>query len=565
MGDAVAVDFPLAAPDVLLRAEAEVSHPLEDEGGGDITVLSLTGELPPGLDPPRLIVADDVWGHPFRAFGFPRRFDQGVWAAGVLRAPQGTGWVQMEGGASGYSVEAGFSGGAVWDDELAGVVGMTVAADARPDLRTAFLIPSATLMRAWPRLVERTLLPCPYRGLYPFRSSDTALFFGREDVTDRLVREALRRPLLAVAGPSGSGKSSVVFAGVVPRLGREPRWMSVSMRPAQASSPLFALAAALIPVLEPELGETERLSAANALVTVLRDGHLSDVVDRVLARAQLDHLLLVVDQMEELFAREQDEVQSFTRALLSAARSGQQPPGSRSLTILLTLRVDFLSNALQDPGLAEALEDSVITIGQMRQEQLRTVIEGPLPSGIRYEAGLVERILGDVGDGSGSAPPAQLPADHAQAAASSEPGRSSRGDDPTARANPCASDAGSEGNGGVEQAPAPDEPPVTTAEFQALADPDSAADLGEAADQDGGSRTDPDSENAPPAATVRSGFQLDPGQDVFAYVHGAWHPAIVASRDRRTVVVDYQLNPGPLGARRQRVTIDRVRLGEPGA
>jgi hypothetical protein len=68
---------------------------------------------------------------------------------------------------------------------------------------------------------------------------------------------------------------------------------------------------------------------------------------------------------------------------------------------------------------------------------------------------------------------------------------------------------------------------------------------------------------APTAATVRSGFHLEPGQHVFAYVHGDWHPAVVSSRDRRTVVVDYQLGPGPLGARRQRVPIDCVRLDEP--
>ena len=296
----------------------------------------------------------------------------------------------METGAAGYAVEAGFSGGAVWDDELAGVVGMTVAADARPDLRAAFLIPSTTILRACPALADRTLPPCPYRGLYPFRPSDTELFFGREDVTDRLVREALRRPLLAVVGPSGSGKSSVVSAGVVPRLDREQGWLPLSMRPAQASSPLFALAAALVPALEPERGETERLAAANALVAVLRDGRLTDVVDRVLARADLDHLLLVVDQMEELFARPPDEIDAFLGDLLPALRAGGP------LTVLLTLRADFLGNALQHPALAQVLEDAVITIGQMRRERLRAVIEGPLPPDVRYEAGLVERILGEM-------------------------------------------------------------------------------------------------------------------------------------------------------------------------
>ncbi|OZM79521.1 hypothetical protein [Pseudonocardia sp. MH-G8] len=59
--------------------------------------------------------------------------------------------------------------------------------------------------------------------------------------------------------------------------------------------------------------------------------------------------------------------------------------------------------------------------------------------------------------------------------------------------------------------------------------------------------------------TLHSGFQLEEGQDVLAYVHGSWQPAVVRSRARRTVVVDYQVHPGALGARRQRVTIDRIR------
>jgi hypothetical protein len=64
---------------------------------------------------------------------------------------------------------------------------------------------------------------------------------------------------------------------------------------------------------------------------------------------------------------------------------------------------------------------------------------------------------------------------------------------------------------------------------------------------------------------VSTGFQLTPGQEVVALVRGQWRPAVVVSRDRRTVVVDYQLASGPLGSRRQRVAIDRVRLTEPTA
>ena len=401
--DIVLLDFPLVAAGVMVRARVAVWHPIQDDDSGDIAVLSLVGEPPAGALPASLVATEDLWAHPFRTFGFPRHHDHGVWASGVLRARQAAGWVQMEGGPSGYSVEAGFSGAAVWDDEVAGVAGMAVAADARGDLRTAYLIPAEVLIRAWPRLTERTLPPCPYRGLYPFRERDVGVFFGRQDLTERLVTEVTRRPLVAVVGPSGSGKSSVVFAGVVPQMLQKEGWMSITMRPAQASSPLFALAAALLPVLDPDQAETERLTALGQLATLLRDGRLPEVVERVLARAGMAHLLLVVDQFEELFVCEGDDATEFVGVLLSALRAGRGV-SPRGLTVVVTLRADFLGQALQDPALAVALEGAVTTIGQMGRDQLRAVIEGPLPSGVGYEAGLVERILGDVGEEPGSLP-----------------------------------------------------------------------------------------------------------------------------------------------------------------
>jgi WD40 repeat protein len=402
-GDVVTVDFPLVAQPVVMSAEVVVAHPIEHDGGGDVAVLALADPAPASLEPARLVIAEEFWGHPFRAYGFPRRIDDGVWISGTLRAPQGTGWVQMEGGVSGYAVEPGFSGGAVWDEELAGVVGMTVAADTRSDLRVAFLIPTTALLAAWPDLAERALPPCPYRGLHPFRVSDAALFAGRDELTERLMQEVRRRPLVAVVGPSGSGKSSIVFAGVIPRLDHEGGWVSLGMRPSQGSSPLFALAAALAPVLEPDQSEVERLTTAGALDAALREGRLDDVVDRVLARSQASHALIVVDQMEELFTRGQDEVEAFVSGVLAALRRpSHQPDGP--LTVVLTLRADFLSNALQNPQLAEALENSVFTIGQMRAEQMRAAIEQPLPPGVAYQSGLVERILDDVGDEPGRLP-----------------------------------------------------------------------------------------------------------------------------------------------------------------
>ncbi|MGH3830103.1 MAG: S1 family peptidase [Pseudonocardiaceae bacterium] len=162
--DTVSLDFPLVAAGVMVDARVEVWHPVRDDDKGDIAVLALVDDPPAGVLPASLVAAEDFWSHPFRAFGFPRRHDHGVWASGVLRARQAAGWVQMESSPSGYPVEAGFSGAAVWDDEVAGVVGMTVAADARGDLRAAYLIPTEELIRAWPPLAGRTVPPCPYPG-----------------------------------------------------------------------------------------------------------------------------------------------------------------------------------------------------------------------------------------------------------------------------------------------------------------------------------------------------------------------------------------------------------------
>jgi hypothetical protein len=84
------------------------------------------------------------------------------------------------------------------------------------------------------------------------------------------------------------------FAGLLPQIVQKQGWLSIGMRPAHVSSPLVALAAALLPFLDPDQAETERLTALGQLTTLLRDGHLPDVVERVLTRAGKTDLLLVV-------------------------------------------------------------------------------------------------------------------------------------------------------------------------------------------------------------------------------------------------------------------------------
>jgi WD40 repeat protein len=264
--DAVALDFPLlrdAEGAVPVARATAVTWRWADDGSGDVALLRLDRPVP-GVRPVPLVDGTQVWGHGFRVLGYPRGAEQGVWAAGTLRGPQSAGWLQMETEPAGRRVSPGFSGSPVWDEEQGGVVGMTVAVQRGDASTTAYLIPSASLVD------ERVLRPrCPFRGLSQFREEDEEFFHGREDDARRL-RDALgRRMLTVVVGPSGCGKSSLVRAGLLPSLRAEGMTVS-ELRPVPGARPAAALARTVIPFLEPDAGEVERLRGAAELADLLQ-------------------------------------------------------------------------------------------------------------------------------------------------------------------------------------------------------------------------------------------------------------------------------------------------------
>ena len=105
---------------------------------------------------------------------------------------------------------------------------------------------------------DEDIIPdCPYRGLFAFRPEHAPFFFGRETFTAKLVQATEGRPFVAVLGASGSGKSSVVFAGLVPALDRsDDQWLLTTFRP--GDDPFLGLANALVPFLEPDLNKINR-------------------------------------------------------------------------------------------------------------------------------------------------------------------------------------------------------------------------------------------------------------------------------------------------------------------
>jgi len=146
----VQLDFPLLAPESILTARVSHWQPAVDVAGLELITAPLAESKPV-----RLVTADDLWGHSFRALGFPAGYEQGVWASGVLRGRQADGWLQVEDTKqTGYLIAPGFSGGPVWDDVLGGVVGMIVAADTDEKVKAAFLIPTDVLAETLPDLAH---------------------------------------------------------------------------------------------------------------------------------------------------------------------------------------------------------------------------------------------------------------------------------------------------------------------------------------------------------------------------------------------------------------------------
>ena len=223
-------------------------------------------------------------------------------------------------------------------------------------------------------------IPTPYRGLASYRTADADWFFGREPLT-RTVLERLgsspERGLLMVVGASGSGKSSLLQAGLIPLiqagavLPGSQRWTCRLFTP--GAQPLVALARQLESI-RPDSGQVD-----------------SGQVDSGPGGGRV---LLIVDQFEEVFTacRTHQEQAEFVAALQALGRSGRSPesaavepglpaptrvPGTASAIIIIGMRSDFYSAAVQHPALAAALQDAQVVVGPMSEVELRQAIVEP--------------------------------------------------------------------------------------------------------------------------------------------------------------------------------------------
>jgi tetratricopeptide (TPR) repeat protein len=263
---------------------------------------------------------------------------------------------------------------------------------------------------------------CPYRGLETFRTEDARFFFGRENLTGWLV-SALRREIrtaegvrfLGLLGPSGSGKSSVILAGLVPQIqtgaieGSE-RWRVAVMRP--GDDPIKNLVIGVMPQLLPS-GTIPLSSQALKLIDDLHaDARTFDIFTQMALHDQSNdvRLVVVVDQFEEVFTyRPQDEQRrsrfekaraAFFANLLHAATT----PAGR-VAVVVTMRSDFLSACAMFPQLAAVLSAHAELVGPMTAEELREAIEKPaFLCGCEVDPALTERLLAAVERQSGALP-----------------------------------------------------------------------------------------------------------------------------------------------------------------
>ena len=254
----------------------------------------------------------------------------------------------------------------------------------------------------------RQIGECPYLGLASFQEDDAAFFFGRESFVDQLLESIQKQPgLTAVLGSSGSGKSSVVQAGLLPRLRVKGDWMIVPFRP--GSNPFYALSAAIVPHIEPDLSETDRLIELQKLAAVLENGvvPLNQLLERVMQLNPLvENLLLYIDQFEELYTLVPGlEVrQRFLDELILAADQNHES-STTAVHFLLAMRIDFMGQAMEGRSLANLLQDHSLLLGPMTKSEMRAAIEEPaILQGAAFEDGLVNRLLNDIGDEPGRLP-----------------------------------------------------------------------------------------------------------------------------------------------------------------
>ncbi|MBS1543902.1 MAG: High-affnity carbon uptake protein Hat/HatR, partial [Bacteroidetes bacterium] len=254
----------------------------------------------------------------------------------------------------------------------------------------------------------------PFPGLRPFKIEESHLFFGREGQSDEVLLKMSKSRFVAVIGPSGSGKSSFIYCGVLPILyggfltETSPNWEVVVTRP--GANPIDNLSESLLGAnKEYQQADPEDKKIKRTIVsTLLRSSSLGlvEAIQQSRRSNEMNYLVLV-DQFEELFRFKDstdpnsiNETLGFVNLLMEAVNYEDAP-----IYVAITMRSDFIGDCAQFPELTRKINDSHYLIPQMTRDQKRRAIEGPVAVGsAKIAPRLTQQLLNDLGDN-----PDQLP------------------------------------------------------------------------------------------------------------------------------------------------------------
>lgn len=252
----------------------------------------------------------------------------------------------------------------------------------------------------------------PFPGLRPFSIEESHLFFGREGQSEEVLQLLANRRFVAVIGASGSGKSSLMYCGLVPILyggfitKAGSKWKVITARP--GNSPVANLARAIVKSENSENPEDEIIQE-NITHTIINRSSLG-LVDAIkqMDREGDENILLMVDQFEELFRFKKsrtdhstiNESEAFVKLLVEAVRQRDLP-----IYVILTMRSDFIGECSQFQELTDLINESNYLVPQMTRDDFRDAIVGPVAvGGATIDPYLVQQLLNDAGDN-----PDQLP------------------------------------------------------------------------------------------------------------------------------------------------------------
>jgi uncharacterized protein YjbI with pentapeptide repeats/energy-coupling factor transporter ATP-binding protein EcfA2 len=244
---------------------------------------------------------------------------------------------------------------------------------------------------------------CPYKGLEYFDCADADYFYGREELTDTLLNRIRENNFLAILGASGSGKSSVLRAGLIHqlqlghKLANSKDWQILITVPTE--HPLKRLAELFVDSNASQLDKAEQLGKAEKLLTEGAEG-----LRKLIQTSEASRVVLILDQFEEVFTlcQNPEERAKFFQCILEALATTEN-----KLCLILTMRVDFFGKCLEKDysGLGKKIEDNLIAISPMTEVQLEDAIVKPAHRvNLVVETELVGEILGDVQNSPGVLP-----------------------------------------------------------------------------------------------------------------------------------------------------------------